>query len=392
MTVKVNSCRGDGTYYLCDPAHELDGLREGPPGTVLAGAGTDARTALSAMLGTQVAGEPGTYDVIVAAPKTVSLLLALEPEGSARALVALHERSVRAALSYLIDDALGPGATATAVGFTHGVSRQLDPHLHTHVLVGARDRTGEPMGLGAIRSHASAANALYLSELRAGVEGAVGRTAWLNPWGRTFVEGVDYALVAHASAPRERDGRIERDHVKRHPTRDEVRDHWRAQLERHEPVGLNPTAPPASRSIDEYRFARALGLGFVRRRDVVRAWADADPRGEVAATVRASASLVAQLEGPGDRMAAVVVRDASGVRVLGPRPRDPLSLEGWSAERAALDRYLAAGHRLSHALDPRGAPASTRLALATLDAARASRTPQALTRGWSRELEGRSVS
>jgi hypothetical protein len=61
------------------------------------------------------------------------------------------------------------------------------------------------------------------------------------------------------------------------------------------------------------------------------------------------------------------VADAVGVSILGPRPRDPEALGRWCTGRAALGRYLDAGHRLSHLRDPRGAPAATRLAVAVLD-------------------------
>jgi hypothetical protein len=392
MTVKVNSCRGDGTYYLCDPARELEGLRDGPPGSVLVGPGADANGLVAAIFGRTVADGPPAYDVIVAAPKPVSLLLALEPDEAATRVVALHERAVSSTVSYLTDEAMGSRTSVLVAGFTHGVNRQLDPHLHTHVLVGARGVRGDRVEVGAIRSHAAAADSLYLAELRAGVQAAVGRAAWQSPWGRTMVEGVDYALVAHASAARDRTGRVEREGEKRHPTRVEVREHWQGMLNRHVPVGLDLAPPEVSSAIDEYRFSRALGSGFVRRRDVVRAWADACPTGDDASSVRAAASLAAPLRGRSDRVAAVVVRDAPGVRVLGPRPREPVALEAWFRERAALERYLEAGHRLSHAVDPRGAPASTRLALATLDGARADRARAVSVLERSRSFEGRALS
>lgn len=394
MTVRVNTYRGDGTYYLCDAALELDGLRDGPAGRVVVGRGTDAPTMLVGMLARATADGPAALDVIVAAPKPVSLLLALEPDHAARGVVALHERSVDAAVSYLVDESLDAGSPRPPiVAFTHGVNRQLDPHLHTHVLVAAHDNHGEPVALGAVRSHAATADALYCAELRAGVESAVGRRAWRTGSGRTMVEGVDYALVAHTSAARDRSGRVEREQLKPHPTRAQAQVHWRSQLERHETLTLDLAVPSASNTIDEYRFARELGGSYVRGRDVVRAWAEACTTGELAANVRAATARVTRGFGPDARTPAVVVRDAAGVRVLGPRPRDPGALESWCSERAALERYLAGGHRLSHALDPRGAPASTRLALATLDAAR-TRGAHSIdpARARSRALDGRTVS
>src|ERR1700686_1258453 len=104
MTVRVNPYRGDGPYYLCDAPHELDGLRDGPAGRVVVGRGTDASKLLVGMLDRASADGPAALDVIVAAPKPVSLLLALEPDHAALGVGALHERSVDARVSYPFDD------------------------------------------------------------------------------------------------------------------------------------------------------------------------------------------------------------------------------------------------------------------------------------------------
>jgi hypothetical protein len=369
VTVKVNGYLGDGTYYLSDPAHELDGLREGPPGRVLRGARRAAPSALAAMLADGPFASQRAFDVIVAAPKTVSLLLALESAPVAARVVACHERSVEAALDYVLDEALDRGSDPpSVVAFTHGVNRQLDPHLHTHVLVAPTTAEGASIPAGALRAHGAAADALYLAALRGGVRAASGRAAWRSDSGRTYVEGIDVTLVAEASTPRDRIGRLDRSAAKSHPSRDEVQRRW-------EPLRRPPIAVPplASATIDEIRFARELGDGSVRRRDVVRAWAAACPDGAEAPEVLAAVDLVASGLGERHGVPAVTIRDPSAVRVLGPRPMDRASLGRWREDRALLERYLEAGHRLEHLVDPRGAPAATLLAVASFDAARSIR-------------------
>jgi hypothetical protein len=119
----------------------------------------------------------------------------------------------------------------------------------------------------------------------------------------------------------------------------------------------------------------------VGRADVVRAWADACTFGERPERVRLAATLVAPEVEVRARRPAVVVADAVGVRVLGPRPRDPGALSGWQEGRAALGRYLGGGHALGHLADPRGASARTRLAIAQLEVelrARGLRVPRHL--------------
>lgn len=308
--------------------------------------------------------------MIVAAPKPVSLLLATEPARTARRVVELHERAVAATWDYLSDDAAEAGRDPPerrAVGFTHGVNRLLDPHLHTHVLVAEPDAGGVPRDARALRWRAASADALYLAALREGLPWAAGRAAWLGRSGATLVEGVDLGLVAAMTTPRARDGRLERGGAKQHPSTASVRARWDAQVATGEGLGLVATAPPRSASIDEYRFAASLGVGRVGRTDVVRAWGGACTFGARPEHVVAAARLLAPGLHGATRRPAVVVADALGVRVLGPRPMELDALVAWREGRAALGCYLDAGHQLRHLEDPRGASAATRLAIATLD-------------------------
>jgi len=394
MTVRILDYRGDGTYYLADPALELDALRAGPVGAVLAGGhGRAVHTALRELLDAPLPDGRLALDVIVAAPKPVSVLLAIEPPEVATRVVELHERAVRAVHGHLVDGPSDPAPASAAVGFTHGVNRHLDPHLHTHVLVASRHADGTPLDARAMRWRASSADALYLAALREGLPDATGRAAWVGRSGTTLVEGVDLGLVAATTTPRSRGGQLERAASKRHPSAEEIRRRWEIQVASYEELGLRPSPPVRSTSIDEYRFAALLGEGLAGGTDVVRAWAGACTFGERPERVNAAASLLAPELTAGARRPAVGVADAAGVRVLGPRPRDLGALAAWAEGRAALARYVECGHRLSHLEDPRGASAATRLAVARLDVELASRHLGRRDRGLARgDVGGRELS
>ncbi|HUD70199.1 MAG TPA: relaxase domain-containing protein [Acidimicrobiales bacterium] len=373
MTVRVLDYAGDGTYFLADPALELDGLRRDGPGSVLAG---DANQSIASALGRalEVPQSDGrrALDVIVAAPKPVSVLLATEPTDVARSVVALHEQGVGAALRYLCDEGLGRRATTgvpRAVGFTHGINRMLDPHLHTHVVLSLHDDRGVPLDARSVRAYGRAADALYLATLRAGLPDAARRDSWVTSSGRMHVDGVDLGLLAAMSTPRDRRGRIERSGSKTHPSATAVREHWDGILASFEPVECPLEAPARTGRLDEYRFAAVLGDGFVTRRQVVRAWATASRFGHDADGVLASVSLLASGLTGSARRPAVVLRDGAGVRVLGSRPVEAGALRSWLVGRDALDQHLAKGFSLGRVLNRRGASARERLSLARLDAA-----------------------
>lgn len=372
MTVRVLDYSGDGAYFLSDPAMELDGLREGGPASVLAGEpGQSVAEALDRALVVPRPDGRRALDVVIAAPKPVSLLLATEPRSAARSVVALHERAVGAAFSYLRDEALGASRTwdgPRALRFTHGVNRLLDPHLHSHVVLSLHDDRGAALNAQSVRAHAAAADALYLAALREGLPAAARRDSWVTPAGRMHVDGVDLGLVAATSTPRDRRGRVERSGTKTHPSARAVREHWDEILATYAPVECAVAPPARTGSLDEYRFAAILGEGRVSRRHVVRAWASASPFGQDVDGVLASVSLAAPGLSGSIARPAVVLRDGAGIRVLGPRPLGHEALRGWLAGRAALDQHLARGFSLGHVLDPRGASARERLSLARLDA------------------------
>jgi hypothetical protein len=397
VTVRVLDYAGDGRYFLADPALELDGLRHDGPGSVLAG---DEHRSIASALANALAPSRSdgrrALDVIIAAPKPVSVLLATERREVARSVVALHERSVEAAFAYLREEGLGCGSTGAprAVGFTHGVNRMLDPHLHTHVVLSLHDEEGVAINAHSVRTHAEAANALYLAAMRDGLPAAAGRASWVTPAGRMHVEGVDLGLLAAMSTPRDRRGRVERTGAKTHPSTAAVRAHWDGVLATHERVDYSPEAPARTGALDEYRFAATLGDGLVGRRRVVQAWAMASPFGQDPQAVRASVSLLAPGLSGRARQPAVVVRDDAGVGALGARPLETGSLRSWLVGRVALERHLAQGFSLRHVLDRRGATARERLSLARVDAAmRDTRAPSVAPRPGALEMtSGRSLS
>jgi conjugative relaxase-like TrwC/TraI family protein len=124
------------------------------------------------------------FDMTFSAPKSVSLLHALGDPDVTDAVAAGHRSAVGAALSYVERHALAVrrsslGAPRTipttvegvaAAGFVHRMSRALDPHLHTHVVVanlgrGPEGRWSALDGRG-VYAHASATDALYHCHLR----------------------------------------------------------------------------------------------------------------------------------------------------------------------------------------------------------------------------------
>jgi conjugative relaxase-like TrwC/TraI family protein len=215
---------GGGAYYLEVAAGSGTGIEAagrwmGHGTAALALSGAVAAADLDAVL----AGEDPTtgqvlgtarhrvrvagYDMTFSAPKSVSLLHALGDLEVSEAVAAGHAGAVEAALSYVEDHALAvrrregtPLAVPTAVeavaaaGFVHRVSRALDPHLHTHVVLANLGRgpegTWSALDGRGVYAHASATDALYHSHLRYELTRRLG-LAWETPdRGRADVAGV----------------------------------------------------------------------------------------------------------------------------------------------------------------------------------------------------------
>jgi len=135
-------------------------------------------------------------DVVVSAPKSVSVLYGLADPDVARTVAAAHEHAVGEAMSYLQRHAAhglrghqGDGQRATqigtdgfvAAGFTHHTSRSDDPQLHTHLvvanLVHGQDGKWSAVDSRALHRHARTAGCIYQAVLRGELTRQLG-VAW----------------------------------------------------------------------------------------------------------------------------------------------------------------------------------------------------------------------
>ncbi len=332
----------DISYLSEDRALELDGVREGPAQWWLRASG-DARSLedVNQVLTTSERSAVVGYDVVVAAPRTISTLVAIDPDHAA-AVVAAHRRAVAGALDYLEDralvvrdrrggsDAERPGRWTHVVAFTHGVNRHGDPHLHDHLLVGARP-AGE-MNVAdsrALFAHAAAADALYRSTLRAQVARSTPYVAWRSFEGVEHVVGLDEGYRVLWGGHHDVRG------SKHHWTRDEALERWRDDLTRFEAHGARAATDRSPRELDEHAFRAALeGRDVAARRHVIEAWANAATFGRDAASVSASvdAWYPTMRSSRGVRevtMSVPEVRMIAVTRDRGPRPLDVGDIDDW---------------------------------------------------------------
>ncbi len=284
----------DVDYLTLDRADELADVRRGAPGWWLRGTGDAGSSAdvAGALQGTSRATVVG-YDLVVAAPRPLSILLAVDAV-AAPGVVNAHRAGVLAAIDYLEDRALvvrqrldggeylREATWSKVVGFTHGINRAGEPHLHDHVLVGARpDHESTVADSRSLFAHLPAADALYRSTVRFEVNRQTARTAWRSFAGIEGVTGLDEGYRAIWSGHNDERG------DKGSWTRSEVVERWRRDLGRFEPIGL-PAEPPR-RSFDAHRYAAAFeGAARITRRDLVRAFADASTFGVDRAQVNAA--------------------------------------------------------------------------------------------------------
>jgi conjugative relaxase-like TrwC/TraI family protein len=353
-------------------------------------------------------GPVAGYDLTFAAPKSVSVLAAVAGPDVAAEVVAAHDAAVDRALGYVDRRAVAvrrssgderavlPADGAIGAAFTHQISRALDPHLHTHVVVAnaARGADGRWTGIDSrgVFAHAPAAGELYDAELRRRLSTALGVGWSIRASGHYEVRGVDAAVIGEFSGRRaeidehravyrstsRRGARVAWAMTRDPPVAgidaDDVRRRWAVRAaglgfelpvavdrSRRSPAagsddrGRDDCGRIAPRDVDEHRFAAALARssdGAVARRDVVAAWAGALATGAGVADVERCVDAVRQ-----DDAAGTVVRDdAVGVaetrravaglvpaphllRALGPRPDRPARLAEWQRAAADIDRY-----------------------------------------------------
>jgi conjugative relaxase-like TrwC/TraI family protein len=344
----------------------LRGTVEGPEfAGVLAGRDPSGERALRQVRGARpVSG----FDLVFAAPKSVSVLHLLAHRELGAATGGAHRAAVADALGYLEGSGIGARRTergsvhhvattgAVAADFVHRTSRALDPHLHTHLVVAnvVRGVDGRWSALDSRRLflHRRAARSVYDASLRHHLGRAAG-VSWLRtPSGGWEVAGVDPVLcrlfsqrtasmdeAAHrlsgghgSTAQRRVAFHADRPAKDRAVTADELRTGWRRRASSFgldtgalvSVVGRRPPTDPA-RAVDTEALADRLALLARDRtrvgvRDLVEAVADASPYG---------------LDGPGVRRAAVAVGEAAGPGV-GPVHGDGI----WSP--AAVVRAMTA--------------------------------------------------
>jgi conjugative relaxase-like TrwC/TraI family protein len=377
VVLRVATIRaGGGAYYLevaegtgtgIEPAGRWMGA--GPAAFQLGG--TVGAADLEAVLagrdpdGGQVLGraraqvQVAALDMTFSAPKSVSLLQALGDPEVARAVARGHRRAVAAAMTYVEHHALAvrrpvevtPGQAPvrlptavegmTAAGFVHHMSRSLDPHLHSHVVVANVGRGAEgtwsALDRRGVYAHASATDALYHAHLRFELTRALG-VAW-NPLdrGRADMAGIGpearrefsrraaeiAAHLAERVGPGHRGdpgrrasavaGLATRAAKNPEVSADDVRSQWRERAVR---VGLGPRrleavldrtprrSGPHHGALEDGALPAAVGdaLGALHRplarRDVVRAWGRALPAGAPAEAIEEAADHLLQYLAP----------------------------------------------------------------------------------------------
>ena len=142
------------------------------------------------------------YDLTFSAPKSASVVFALGGEETARSVVGAHVAAVDEAVRYIERHGLGAVRSTgggereviettgfAGAAFTHGVSRNLDPHLHSHVVVvnavhGVDGRWSSIDGRG-LDAHRRAAGAVYEAHLREELTSSLG-VRWDGPPGRSL--------------------------------------------------------------------------------------------------------------------------------------------------------------------------------------------------------------
>lgn len=343
------------------------------------------------------------YDLTFSAPKSVSVTFGLGGREVAALVEAAHLDAVEGAMRYLEQHAVtavrrsGPARVVVpttgmvAARFTHGLSRNGDPHLHSHVvmanLVHGEDGRWSACDRRGLDAHRRAAGAVYEAGLRDGLTRALG-VQWTRPLGRSAeVAGVSEALLGEFSSRgadirlrvHETGGRSHRGRfVAWASTRgdkdlsvlgyDEVARDWGRRADALGSGGLPPfrttdradrvdradrarrAQPPEPRVLDEHAFAAAVSLtphGGVHRRDVVAAFAGAARDGMAAGAVEHLTERWAPATDapPGVaeplRPRSSVVPGNHLVRALGPRPLDPAEHDVWVGAARALDEYRA---------------------------------------------------
>jgi conjugative relaxase-like TrwC/TraI family protein len=153
-------------------------------------------------------------DLMFAAPKPVSLMLALGAPAVVRAVEECHDAGVAAAVEYLEREACVvrrsdlrlPGQGLVAAAFRHVVSRADDPHLHSHVvvanLVAGPDGSWSALHTPLLFAERHTADAVYQAVLRHELTRRLGVGWELGGDGGWELAGVPPAVTAEFSRRR----------------------------------------------------------------------------------------------------------------------------------------------------------------------------------------------
>ena len=183
--------------------------------------GKGGYAAAFAHAGQQIDVRRAALDVVVSAPKSVSVMFGLANPATAAVVTAAHERAVSEALGYL-DRHAGHGLRGhqggdkraaridtdglIAAGFTHHTSRADDPQLHTHLVIAnllhGSDGKWSAVDSRAMHRHARTAGCVYQAVLR----GELTRTLGVD-WGPITrgvaeINGIPKALIREFSTRR----------------------------------------------------------------------------------------------------------------------------------------------------------------------------------------------
>ena len=299
------------------------------------------------------------FDVVIAAPKAVSILFATRDPEIAAAVVHAHDRSVEEALTYFEQRAasvfrvekgerveLGVDGLIAA-GFTHGLSRSGDPHLHTHLLVAnlvhGEDGRFTSLATGGLYFHARAADALYRAHLRAELGRKVGSSFERRIDGTLEIRGISDSMIRGMSTrgAEIRAGRRFSAEERWAPRRDVAVGEWARRLAQVEPAGESQRHA-VGRHLDEHRLAGSLRGRSPRARDALEAICNAAGPGldaSLAAKFLARSGLDL---GRGVSEPALPERlflsSPAQRRALGPRPLRAAPLERWWSEADRLER------------------------------------------------------
>ena len=369
------------SYYLDDPAREVADLTSQFPQRRWVGAasprfglsGVVDPVSFAAVLRGRPPGstlQPSTrrqrdaFDLVIAAPKPVSILFASPDNFTALQTLLAHQRGVDAALAYLEVRAAGvqrrrlgeseviPAEGFVAAEFVHGVSRSGDPHLHSHVVVGnfSRDQTGRFGALDrrSLMLHSPAADAVYRGQLRFELTRRLNvRWEW-DLEGAAQIAGISDGLVVALSGrgAQRRQGDMERPPKEFVPSRAAALELWRDRARFDLLLDGRPRRHGSIGFLDEHRFAGEIHRIVPRARDVVMQLANSALSGiESSVIARVMQDLQTSTLGHGPQEHPLspkqVLPPPSVIRQLGPRPTNRIAFESWSTR----SRFLRSSER-----------------------------------------------